>query len=147
MFGGQRVSGQHWPLTLKSLTLWALHHIVAPILPRVLEHAIVWIGKSRVSKSPVSYTLSAITLAFWLLQEDRGHEAPPFQTVSHLDYSRKEEGRRTKPGTLPCVYVPASVVLVQSSLALVLNSDSAVIKKLCWLKSWTNGRRSNFLVT
>ena len=95
--GSQANTIKDWPLTFKSLTPWALNHIVAPILPHVLEHAIIWIGKSRVGKSPVSYTLSAITSAFWLLQEDRGHEVPSFQTSSHLDYFRKEKGRRTKP--------------------------------------------------
>ena len=95
--GSQASTIKDWPLTFKSLTPWALNHIVAPILPHVLEHAIIWIGKSRVGKSPVSYTLSAITSAFWLLQEDRGHEVPTFQTASHLDYFRKEKGRRTKP--------------------------------------------------
>ncbi|OLP77358.1 hypothetical protein AK812_SmicGene42585 [Symbiodinium microadriaticum] len=95
--GSQANTIKDWPLTFKSLTPWALNHIVATILPHILENAIIWIGKSRVGKSPVSYTLSAITSAFWLQQEDRGHEVPSFQTTSQLDYFRKEKGRRTKP--------------------------------------------------
>ena len=47
-------------------------------------------------KAPFSYTISAVTSAFWLLQEERD-EKPMFQTCNHLDYFRKEKGRRSKP--------------------------------------------------
>ena len=94
--GSQANTIKDWPLTLKSITPWALNQVIAPILPHILEHAIVWIGRSHVGKSPISYTLSSITSAFWLVQEDR-EEPPMFQTCNHLDYFRKEKGRRTKP--------------------------------------------------
>ena len=34
--------------------------------------------------------------AYWLIQEDK-NESPSFQTANHLDYFRKEKGRKTKP--------------------------------------------------
>ena len=91
-----RVSGQHYQgVALDVQEPDALgfepHH--GPHPAPVLEHAIIWIGKSRVGKNPVSYTLSAITSAFWVLQEDRGHEVPAFQTTSHMDYFRKQSAR------------------------------------------------------
>ena len=85
-----------WPLTLKSITPWALNHVVGPVLQHILEHAIIWIGRSRVGKSPISYIISAVTSAFWLLREERD-DKPMFPTCNHLDYFRKEKGRRTKP--------------------------------------------------
>ena len=47
-------------------------------------------------KSPVSYALSSVVSAYWLIQEDK-NEPPRFQTANHLDYFRKEKGRKTKP--------------------------------------------------
>ena len=95
--GSQAKSITDWPLTLKSLTPWCLNEVIAPILPRVLEHAVIWIGKSYVGKSPVSYTLSKVVSAYWLIQENKEGQRPVFQTANHLDYFRKEKGRRTKP--------------------------------------------------
>ena len=80
-----------WPLTLKSITPWALNHVVGPVLPHILEHAIIWIGRSRVGKSPISYTISAVTSAFWLVQEERD-DKPMFQTCNRLDYFPQGEG-------------------------------------------------------
>ncbi|CAE7825455.1 unnamed protein product, partial [Symbiodinium necroappetens] len=48
--GSQAKSITDWPLTLKSLTPWCLNEVIAPILPHVLEHAVIWIGKSYVGK-------------------------------------------------------------------------------------------------
>ena len=95
--GSQANTISDWPLTLKSLTPWALNHVVGPVLPHLKNHAVVWIGRSEVGKSPVSYTVSAIVSAYWLLQEDRTDQPPMFQTSNHLDYFRKEKGRVTKP--------------------------------------------------
>ena len=39
--GSQANTIKDWSLTFKSLTSWALNHIEAPILPHVLEHAII----------------------------------------------------------------------------------------------------------
>ena len=47
-------------------------------------------------KSPVSYTLSSVVSAYWLIQEEK-EGSPCFQTCNHLDYFRKEKGRRSKP--------------------------------------------------
>ena len=44
----------------------------------------------------LSYTLSSVVSAYWLIQEEK-EGSPCFQTCNHLDYSRKEKGRRTKP--------------------------------------------------
>ncbi|CAE7300219.1 unnamed protein product [Symbiodinium natans] len=95
--GSQANTIQDWPLTLKSFTPWALNTIFAPILPRILEHAVILIGKSEVGKSPTAYTLANLASAFWLLQKGREHEKPSFQSCNHLDYFRKERGRTTKP--------------------------------------------------
>ena len=77
-----------WPLTLADFTPWALNTVFAPLLPHLIEHALIWIGKSEVGKSPASYTLSHLMSAFWLLQEGRAEDPPSFQTAS---------GRRNKP--------------------------------------------------
>ncbi|CAE7216007.1 unnamed protein product [Symbiodinium microadriaticum] len=95
--GSQANTIRDWPLTLKSFTPWALNTIFAPILPRILEHAVILIGKSEVGKSPTAYTLTNLASAFWLLQKGRENETPSFQSCSHLDYFRKERGRPTKP--------------------------------------------------
>ena len=105
----------------------------------------IWIGKFQVGKSPLSYTLSAVMSAFWIIQDNKEDAEEPgfltinsltltgrllmsvlvmcfvasiqgFQTCSHLDYFRKERGRRTKPrvlddGNLNLEY-PASVKAV-----------------------------------
>ena len=73
-----------------------MNTILAPILPHVMSHSVIWIGKSQVGKSPVSYTLSSVVSAYWLIQEEK-EGSPCFQTCNHLDYFRKEKGRRTKP--------------------------------------------------
>ena len=86
-----------WPLTLVDFTPWALNTVIAPVLPHLLEHAVIWIGKSQVGKSPIAYTLSHLMSSFWLLQEERADDVPSFQTSNHLDYFRKEKGRKTKP--------------------------------------------------
>ena len=86
-----------WPLTLVDFTPWALNTVIAPVLPHLLEHAVIWIGKSQVGKSPIAYTLSHLLSSFWLLQEERADDVPSFQTSNHLDYFRKEKGRKTKP--------------------------------------------------
>ncbi|CAE6965865.1 unnamed protein product, partial [Symbiodinium natans] len=95
--GAQAGTIRDWPLTLVDFTPWAINTVFAPILPYLTGHSVIWIGKSEVGKSPASYTLSHLMSAFWLLQEDRTQEVPGFQTASHLDYFRKERGRRTKP--------------------------------------------------
>ncbi|CAE7658476.1 unnamed protein product [Symbiodinium sp. KB8] len=56
--GSQANTIQDWPLTLKSFTPWALNTVFAPILPRILEHAVILIGKSEVGKSPTAYSLA-----------------------------------------------------------------------------------------
>ncbi|CAJ1382958.1 unnamed protein product [Effrenium voratum] len=94
--GSQANTIKEWPLTFKSITPWALNTILAPILPHVMSHSVIWIGKSQVGKSPVSYTLSSVVSAYWLIQEEK-EGSPCFQTCNHLDYFRKEKGRRTKP--------------------------------------------------
>ncbi|CAE7212285.1 unnamed protein product [Symbiodinium sp. CCMP2592] len=95
--GAQADTISDWPLTLADFTPWALNTVIAPLLPYLIEHAVIWIGKSEVGKSPASYTLSHFISAFWLLQEGRTDELPCFQTASFLDYFRKERGRRSKP--------------------------------------------------
>ncbi|CAE7335505.1 unnamed protein product [Symbiodinium pilosum] len=55
--GSQANTIKDWPLTFKSIAPWALNHVISPILPHILEHAIVWIGRSYVGKSPMSYTI------------------------------------------------------------------------------------------
>ena len=94
--GSQANTIKEWPLTFKSITPWALNTILAPILPHVMSHSVIWIGKSQVGKSPVSYTLSSVVSAYWLIQEEK-EGSPCFQTCNHLDYFRKQKGRRTKP--------------------------------------------------
>ena len=95
--GAQADTISDWPLTLADFTPWALNTVFAPLLPYLIEHAVIWIGKSEVGKSPASYTLSHLMSAFWLLQEGRAEDLPSFQTASSLDYCRKERGRRNKP--------------------------------------------------
>ena len=55
--GSQANTIKDWSLTFKSIAPWALNHVISPILPHILEHAIVWIGLSYVGKSPMSYTI------------------------------------------------------------------------------------------
>ena len=86
--------------------------VIAPVLPYVIENGVIWIGKSYVGKSPLSYTLAKLLSAYWLLQEGRDDQRLTFRTANHLDYFRKEMGR-TKPrvyddGNLP-TELPASV--------------------------------------
>ena len=85
------------PLTLVSFAAWALNSIISPMLPFLLNSAIIWIGKSEIGKSPVSCTPSAVAPLFRQLQESEALGAPTFQTANDLDYFRKEKGRRTKP--------------------------------------------------
>ena len=86
-----------WRLSLVDFKPWALNLIVTPLLPFVLEHAIIWIGKSEIGKSPLSYTMANLKSAFWKIQENSPDDKPCLQTANHLDYFRKERGRRTKP--------------------------------------------------
>ena len=72
--GSQANTINDWPLTLKSLTLWALNIVIAPILPHVLSHAVVWIGNSHAGKSPVSYALSSVVSA--LVDSGRQERVP-----------------------------------------------------------------------
>ncbi|CAE7615960.1 unnamed protein product [Symbiodinium sp. CCMP2592] len=111
--GSQAKTIADWPLTLVDFTPWAINLVIAPVLPYVIESGVIWIGKSYVGKSPLSYTLAKVLSAYWLLQEGRDDQGPTFQTANHLDYFRKEMGRRTKPrvyddGNLP-TELPASV--------------------------------------
>ena len=84
-----------WPLTFKSVTPWALNTILAPILPRAMSHSVIWIGKSQVGKSPVSYTLSSVVSAYWLIQEEKEGGQPLLCCFQTCNYFRKEKGRRT----------------------------------------------------
>ncbi|CAE7362365.1 unnamed protein product [Symbiodinium sp. CCMP2592] len=95
--GSQANTIRDWPLTLKSFTPWALNDVIMPLLPFLKEHAVIYIGRSQVGKSPLSYTLSSLISAYWLFQEGKTDTPPMFQTCSHLDYFRKEKGRKTKP--------------------------------------------------
>ena len=95
--GSQSNTISDWPLSLVDFKPWALNLIVTPLLPFVLEHAIIWIGKSEIGKSPLSYTMANLMSAFWKIQKNSPDDKPCFQTANHLDYFRKERGRRTKP--------------------------------------------------
>ena len=95
--GSQSNTISDWPLSLVDFKPWALNLIVTPLLPFVLEHAIIWIGKSEIGKSPLSYTMANLMFALWKIQENSPDDKPCFQTANHLDYFRKERGRRTKP--------------------------------------------------
>ena len=86
-----------WPLTLVSIAGWALNLIVFPLLPHLLDSAIIWVGKSEIGKSPVSHTLACVASLFWQLQGSDAPSAATFQTANDLDYFRKEKGKRTKP--------------------------------------------------
>ena len=55
--GAQADTISDWPLTLADFTPWALNTVFAPLLPYLIEHAVIWIGKSEIRKSPASYTL------------------------------------------------------------------------------------------
>ena len=95
--GSQANTIKDWPLTLKSFAARALNNVIGLVLPYLKEHAVAWIGRSEVGKSKTSYTLSALISAYWLFQEDKLDQMPIFQTCNHLDYFRKEKGKRTKP--------------------------------------------------
>ena len=48
---------QYWPLTLKSFVAWFLDEILVKMLPTMRQHAITWIGRTRVGKSLGSKTI------------------------------------------------------------------------------------------
>ncbi|CAE7821088.1 unnamed protein product [Symbiodinium sp. KB8] len=47
--GAQADTISDWPLTLADFTPWALNTVFAPLLPYLIEHAVIWIGKSEIS--------------------------------------------------------------------------------------------------
>ena len=109
-------------------TTWAEeHHKGIPAVSGRFtpEHAIIWIEKSEIGKSPVSYTLAHLMSAFWLVPAERVDQHPSFQTTNHRDYFRNERDRRTKPR----VYDDGNIKLARLASIKAVTEVSGVDRK------------------
>ena len=73
-----------WPLTFRSLSPWALTHIVALSLPHVLVHANNYLARN-ISPRQEPCVLYLVNHYIGLLFASR-------RSVSHMEYFRKEKG-------------------------------------------------------
>ena len=89
---------QYWPLTLKSFVAWFLDEILVKMLPTMRQHAITWIGRTRVGKSLGSKTILFAQSKFEITQADREDLVPSIVTAKHLDFFKAEPITKFKPG-------------------------------------------------
>lgn len=77
-----------WPFTLRSFAPWFLGDILAKAIPTMRQHAVTWIGKTRVGKSFGSKTMLFAQPRFDIAEPERSDLVSSIVTAKHLDFSR-----------------------------------------------------------
>lgn len=89
---------EYWPFTLRSFVPWFLHDIIVKMIPTMRQHAVTWIGKTRVGKSVGSKTMLFAQSRFEIAAADRSDLVPSIVTANHLDFFKAEPLTKLKPG-------------------------------------------------
>ena len=80
------------------LSLGFLHDIIVKMIPTMRQHAVTWIGKTRVGKSVGSKTMLFAQSRFEIAAADRSDLVPSIVTANHLDFFKAEPLTKLKPG-------------------------------------------------
>ena len=89
---------EYWPFTLRSFTAWFFADVLVHMLGSIRQHAITWIGKTRVGKSLGSKTVSFCQSKYEIDAAGREDLVPSIVTAKHLDFFKSEPLTKFKPG-------------------------------------------------
>ena len=89
---------EYWPFTLRSFVPWFLYDVIVKMNPTMRQHAVTWIGKTRVDKSVGSKTMLFAQSRFEIDQAGRSDLVPSIVTAKHLDFFKAEPLTKFKPG-------------------------------------------------
>lgn len=68
------------------------------MIPTMRQHAVTWIGKTRVGKSVGSKTMLFAQSRFEIAEAERSDLVPSIVTAKHLDFFKAEPLTKFKPG-------------------------------------------------
>ena len=89
---------EYWPFTLRSFVPWFLHDVIVKMIPTMRQHAVTWIGKTRVGKSVGSKTMLFAQSRFEIDEAGRSDLVPLIVTATHLDFFKAGPLTKFKPG-------------------------------------------------
>ena len=75
---------EYWPFTLRSFAPWFLDNVLVKMIPTMRQHAVTWIGKTRVGKSVGSKTMLFAQSRFEIAEAERTDLVPSIVTTKHL---------------------------------------------------------------
>jgi hypothetical protein len=88
-----------YPLTLKDVSGWFLDDVLAPIVPHLLDHTVLFLGEPGRGKTVIAEILAQAFSLYHILQ-DGVDEEMSYKITSDLDFLRGEPGSKYRPAVL-----------------------------------------------
>ena len=117
---------EYWPFTFKSSCAWCLDGVLVKMLPTMRQHAITWIGRTRVGKSVGSKTILFAQSRFEIDQANRADLVPSIVTAKHLDFFKAEPITKLqrRDASFLKAFLNPSVTWSEASVSMVSSVDT-----------------------